>query len=128
MRAIVAEQGVRAGLVYLNGLTEHRFTAVYRFDGDTLRNAVPLRDADGTPFGTLCHFDFAPARISQENLELMEDIAPALKRGIKDNQESGQHSGAPHHRRDQDAGRGRGILANEFDQDWLRSKRLGAHA
>ncbi|MDQ3040451.1 MAG: EAL domain-containing protein, partial [Pseudomonadota bacterium] len=143
LRTIVAEQGARAGLVHLNGLTEHRFTALYRFDGDTLHNAVfydrenpsatssesipvlasycvfvrdsnapfhtdcaadddrlgdhpkrnviqsycgvPLRDSDGTMFGTICHFDFAPGRISQENLELMEDIAPALRAEINSN-------------------------------------------
>jgi GAF domain-containing protein len=138
LRATVAEQGVRAGLQYLNGLTGHRFTALYRFEGETLRNAeffdrenpsvttteaipvlasycvfvrdagapfhtdsardddrlgdhpkrtviqsycgVPLRDTEGRMFGTICHFDFAATGITRENLELMEEIAPALQR------------------------------------------------
>jgi GAF domain-containing protein len=32
------EQGVRAALRYLNSCSRHRFTALYRFDGSTLRN------------------------------------------------------------------------------------------
>jgi GAF domain-containing protein len=138
LRSTVAEDGVRAGLQYLNSLTGHRFTALYRFEGDTLRNAeffdrenplvttteaipvlasycvfvrdagasfytenardddrlgdhpkrpviqsycgVPLRDTEGRMFGTICHFDFAATGISRENLELMEEIAPALQR------------------------------------------------
>lgn len=143
LRGIVAERGVRAGLIYLNGLSEHRFTALYRFDGDNLHNVVfydrenlsmtstesipvldsycvfvrdsdatfnidcaaeddrlgdhvkrdeiqsycgvPLRNDDGTLFGTICHFDFTASRISEENIELMEDIAPVLKEKISGN-------------------------------------------
>lgn len=33
-----ATGGIRAVLIYLNGLTEHRFTAMYRFDDERLRN------------------------------------------------------------------------------------------
>lgn len=40
MRALVETQGVRAGLVFLNGLTGHRFTALYRFDRETLHNVL----------------------------------------------------------------------------------------
>jgi GAF domain-containing protein len=35
---ILAESGIRAGLIYLNGLTSHRFSALYRFDDVTLKN------------------------------------------------------------------------------------------
>ena len=38
MRKIGSRDGVRAMLTYLNGLTGHRFTALYRFDRDHLRN------------------------------------------------------------------------------------------
>ena len=38
LRTILRSDGVRPALVYLNGLTEHRFSALYQFDGDTLRN------------------------------------------------------------------------------------------
>ena len=37
---IVAQSGVRAGLMFLNGLTSHRFSALYRFDDATLKNLV----------------------------------------------------------------------------------------
>ncbi|HZZ45157.1 MAG TPA: GAF domain-containing protein [Tepidisphaeraceae bacterium] len=39
LKKILSADGVRAALVYLNGLTPHRFTALYRFDDQTLRNA-----------------------------------------------------------------------------------------
>lgn len=35
---VVDARGVRAGIEYLNSLTAHRFTALYRFDRETLRN------------------------------------------------------------------------------------------
>ena len=39
MRDIGSSHGIRAVLIYLNGLTEHRFTALYRFDVEQLKNA-----------------------------------------------------------------------------------------
>ena len=140
LRAILRDHGIRAALIFLNGLTEHRFTALYRFDKETLRNiyffdrenpsqdstpdipvmasycvfvrnrrstfatpdslqddrveghpkrqivqsycGVPLRDVNGEMFGTICHFDFRPIPISDENIELMEAVAPLLKRSV----------------------------------------------
>ena len=38
LRTIKARTGIRSMLAYLNGLTEHRFTALYRFDDDSLQN------------------------------------------------------------------------------------------
>jgi GAF domain-containing protein len=38
LRRLVAGAGVRSGLIFLNKLTSHRFTALYRFDGELLRN------------------------------------------------------------------------------------------
>lgn len=38
LRRIVNEGGIRAGLIYLNGLTNFRFSAVYRFENKTLKN------------------------------------------------------------------------------------------
>ena len=38
LKTIVDRQGVRAALIYLNGLTEHRFSAMYLFDKETLVN------------------------------------------------------------------------------------------
>lgn len=37
-----------------------------------------LRNADGTPFGSLCHFDPAPLVISSEERALLEAVAPWL--------------------------------------------------
>ena len=37
-RRLRAESGVRAALVFLNALGPYRFTAMYRRDGDTMRN------------------------------------------------------------------------------------------
>ena len=118
-----------AALEYLNGTTGHRFTALYRRDGDRAWNVVlfdrtsplapqfpevgadetycsiamrdcqvfvvrdsladpylathparevvrsycgtPLMDANGEPFGTLCHFDFEPVEPSAAAAELL---------------------------------------------------------
>jgi GAF domain-containing protein len=38
MRALYQRDGIRAVLVYLNSLTAHRFTALYRFDDEMLQN------------------------------------------------------------------------------------------
>lgn len=40
LRAILGSQGIRAAIIFLNGLTQHRFTALYRFDKETLHNLV----------------------------------------------------------------------------------------
>lgn len=140
LKTILSTQDVRAAVIFLNGLTEHRFTALYRFDNETLKNlyffdrenpaqestpdipvtasycvfvrslnsrfstsgarldervtghpkreelqsycGVPLRDVNGEMFGTICHFDFRPIPISDANVELMESLAPLIKRSI----------------------------------------------
>ena len=38
--ALLQQQGVHAALGYLNHRTPHRYTGVYRFDGDMLRSEV----------------------------------------------------------------------------------------
>lgn len=38
LTAAFANGGVRGAVVFLNSLTDHRFTSLYRFDGATLRN------------------------------------------------------------------------------------------
>jgi GAF domain-containing protein len=43
---------------------------------------VPLRDEEGRMFGTICHFDFDPMEISGEEVELMEAVAPMLRRAL----------------------------------------------
>lgn len=138
LKEILRNQGIRPALIYLNGLTEHRFTALYRFDADTLKNhyffdrenpeldstpdipmmasycvfvrdqadtfttsdamqddrtrdhpkrrevqaycGVPLCDANGNVFGSICHFDFRPISISDGNVALLEAVAPLIKR------------------------------------------------
>lgn len=37
-RAVLRGEGVRPALRFLNGHSAHRFTALFRFEGDTLRN------------------------------------------------------------------------------------------
>ena len=44
---------------------------------------VLLSRADGTPFGSLCHFDLAPAAVPMQELALMEAVAPLLMRAIE---------------------------------------------
>lgn len=126
------QQGLRAGLHFLNRRTSHRYTGVFRFDADMLRSValvdswdpsielgddVPLaaaycahlyrtgeplevedgshddrvggmarspvvsycgaviRDADGRPWGALCHFD--PARCDSKESDMPLLIAAA---------------------------------------------------
>ena len=45
LERLLTSQGVHAALRFLNSRTSHRFTALYRFDGETLRT-VQLVDAD----------------------------------------------------------------------------------
>lgn len=138
LKAVMRAGDLRGAVMFLNSLTGHRFTSLYRFDGEVLRSVVffdrenpaqtsvddmpvtasycvfvrdgaqtftvpdatddprveghpkqpvfraycgvPLVDDDGRMFGTICHFDFAPRRISDENVALMEALAPLLTR------------------------------------------------
>lgn len=138
LRVLMHGGHVRDALALLNARTGHRFTSLYRFDDDTLRNVwffdredpsretsddvpvlasycvfvrderatfrlddahrdarvaahprrehvraycgVPLLDDRGRMFGTVCHFDFRPLAISDENVALMEALAPLLQR------------------------------------------------
>lgn len=38
LKAILSGGDVRGAIIHLNGLTEHRFTSLYRFDNETLTN------------------------------------------------------------------------------------------
>jgi GAF domain-containing protein len=136
LRAVLRAGDLRGAVMFLNSLTTHRFTSLFRFDGELLRNVVffdrqnpaqsavddipvaasycvfvrdaaetftvpdaasdprvdghpkqpvfraycgvPLVDEQGRMFGTICHFDVEPRRISDEHVDLMEAIAPLL--------------------------------------------------
>ncbi len=137
LKATLADRGVRGAVAFLNSLTPHRFTSLYRFDGPTLRNVtffdrenpdvqecpdipveasycvfvrdlgapfevehaqqddrvthhpkrqtvqrycgVPLLDADGRMFGSICHFDFEPGRVAERDVDLLEHLARLLQ-------------------------------------------------
>ena len=123
------QQGVPAALAYLNARTPHRYTGIWRYEGDTLRSvalydranpalrrgedaplsatycavvgqqsplviheaatdaraqvqAVPtpvvsycgvlIQDAQGRPFGTLCHYDLQRCQPRLSDLPLLE--------------------------------------------------------
>ena len=38
VRSILDSKGIRSALIYLNGLTDHRFTSLYRFNSEMLDN------------------------------------------------------------------------------------------
>ncbi|UYZ57427.1 GAF domain-containing protein [Hymenobacter latericus] len=124
--------GIHAALKYLNNRTPHRYTGIFRFDGDTLRNealydrynptqekgadapmeatycslvgrqqqpleindastdlrvkgivdtpvvsycGVLIRDGQGQPFGTLCHYDMQRCQERSTDLPLLEAAA-----------------------------------------------------
>ena len=142
IRAALALGGVHAALALLNKSASYRFTGVYSFDGDTLRNVslfdrenpaalvgddaplqdtycsivgrarapfvsantttdprllahlarlsvqsycgVLLRNADSTPFGSLCHFDVVPVDAPRDALDLLERAAPVIAAMVAD--------------------------------------------
>ena len=43
---------------------------------------VLLRDAEGKPFGTLCHFDLVPSDVPVHEMPLMEAAAPLLMKAV----------------------------------------------
>jgi len=40
LKYVFSTKGTRCAIAYLNSLTDHRFTSLYRFDGDTLRSVI----------------------------------------------------------------------------------------
>ena len=42
--------------------------------------AVHLRDGDGASWGTLCHYDFRPTRIGEEEMRVLEAVRPVIQR------------------------------------------------
>jgi GAF domain-containing protein len=137
LKTVLRTEGVRPALIFLNGLTEHRFSALYQFQNDQLRNlyfydreypdvkstdeipvtasycvflretgalfhtsdalrdgrvrshpkreqiqaycGVPVLDAQGKLFGSICHFDLQPRVIADEDVDLMEAVAFLLR-------------------------------------------------
>lgn len=136
VRRLLDEGDLRGAIILLNSLTSHRFTSLFRFDGEMLRNVVffdrenplhehvddvpvtasycvfvrdgegtftvpdaacdprvdghpkqpvfrsycgvPLIDAYGRMFGTICHFDFDPRPVEPATVALLESVAPYL--------------------------------------------------
>ena len=137
LKRLLREQGLRPALIFLNHLTQHRFSALYQFENDCLRNlyfydrehphvehteeipvtasycvflrdsgqlfhtsdalrdervrthpqreklqaycGVPIHDATGRLFGSICHFDLEPRVISDDDVDLMEAVALLLR-------------------------------------------------
>lgn len=135
LRDALREGGLQAGLAWLNGRTPYRFTGMYRYDGDTLRNVALfdrwtpdarqgadapmaetfcailrdsgewlevddgpndarfpwmrdnavvcycgalLRDEQGQPWGTVCHFDLQRCQPVRGEVDLLLAAAPLL--------------------------------------------------
>ncbi|GAB2461654.1 hypothetical protein GCM10011375_12960 [Hymenobacter qilianensis] len=134
--SLLERHGVHTALQYLNSRTSHRYTGIFRFDGDQLRNValydrrdpvnvvhgpdapleasycilltrqqspleitdaatdprlshlinkpvqsycgVLIRDNEGRPFGSLCHFDTQRCQERTTDLPLMEAAADLL--------------------------------------------------
>ncbi len=137
LKSAFATDGVRGAVAFLNSLTSHRFTSLFRFDGPTLRTVtffdrenphaatcddipveasycvfvrdlaatftvehalhddrvrdhpkqssvqcycgVPLLDRHGKMFGSICHFDFKAGRVTERDVELLEEMARLLQ-------------------------------------------------
>ena len=141
-RELLVAQGLLAAMRFANEQSRHRFTAIYRFDGPTLRNVllvdradasvnatpdlpvlesycvyvreasarfltddaphdarttghakreavqsycgIPIMAMDGTLWGTICHFDYAPVPFDEGEVALLESLAPMVMRAIDD--------------------------------------------
>lgn len=136
---ILSEKGLHEALRFLNQRTPHRFTGVYRYDGDVLRNehlfdlnapevtrgpdvpmvdaycdmvrrtdepiefldvrrdgtiapkegspvvsycGVLIRDEEGQPYGTLCHYDVKRCEERSSDMPLLEAVAPLVYRAL----------------------------------------------
>ncbi|MGH8030043.1 MAG: hypothetical protein ACREO3_08920, partial [Arenimonas sp.] len=91
LRTTFADGGLRAGVEYLNSLTGHRFTALYRFDQDTLENVVffdrdnpEVTTAQSIPvMASYCVFvRDTNATFSTANAALDERVGDHPKRGV----------------------------------------------
>jgi hypothetical protein len=77
--ARVGENGGQ--LVVVDFVTDPRF----------LRSFAPIvsycgaliQNPDGSPFGTICHFDFKPCQTSDTNAALLKRIAPAVSSAMR---------------------------------------------
>jgi len=85
---LVQQHGVHAALAYLNRRTPHRYTGLFRFEGDMLRNEAlvdgnqPLvQQGDDTPLAaTFC----ALVGRQQEPLEILDAATDPAFRGLVD--------------------------------------------
>lgn len=141
-KSLLKTAGLHEALRFLNSRTPHRFTGIYKFDGDTLRNialyddftpnlqkgedapmnatycslvqtlekleindsqddervkgkintpvisycGVLIRDEEGKPFGTLCHFDMKRCQEPTLDFPLLQEAAKyVLKTWNKEN-------------------------------------------
>lgn len=136
LQTMIRWDGIQFSLQYLNSLSQHRYTGLFLFDGETLKNTfifdrqsvvqnlfpekltnhsyclsvkesgqpfqvdnavldqrvsdhpsrdivrsycgVPLRDREGTVFGTLCHFSPDPCHSKDDEIPLMQTFAGVL--------------------------------------------------
>lgn len=45
---------------------------------------IPIMAMDGTLWGTICHFDYAPVPFAEDEVTLLESLAPMVMRAIDD--------------------------------------------
>lgn len=85
-----ADVKMKESYCWLTGLGENSYIIEdamcdSRLDGHAAQNAVRsyvavlLRDKRGAPWGTLCHFDFAPRRVAADTLRRLERFRPLVE-------------------------------------------------
>ena len=84
---VLQQQGVHAALGYLNHRTPHRYTGVFRFDGDMLRSEVLFdRKLDDVRQGTdapLAETYCSLVGRSEAPVQILDAAVDALARGIE---------------------------------------------
>jgi hypothetical protein len=82
-KSALASSGADSALEFLNAGVPHRYSAVYRLEGDVLRNIL-LHDKAGevrpaylaeVPFETSCHFDVAAQPLTDPEFQLLREAA-----------------------------------------------------
>lgn len=87
---IGADVKMKESYCWLTGLGDDRYviedaTCDTRLDGHAARDqvrsyaAVLLKDKRRSPWGTLCHFDFAPRKVEPETLDRLQRFSPLVE-------------------------------------------------
>lgn len=59
-------------------------------DSTLAYSGVPLRDETGATWGTLCHFDILPRPVPEEEIAVLEAVAPRILSALREEEVPGE--------------------------------------